>query len=644
MLIADHETSIDFLNYDAIAHTVVDLIKVNHHQPLSVGIHGDWGAGKTSVLKMIESALSREDQIVCIWFNGWALQGFDDAKMVLIESIIGELSRQRSDLGKVKEFSSQLLRRVDWLKLLKNSTGLVSVLSAGLTSPDQLLAYFPSISAVIQMIEEKSGELHEKINDLKESVRPEEDRRISNQIHQFRNDFEALLNEAQIEQLVVLIDDLDRCLPEMSIDTLEAIRLFLFVPKTTFVIGADESMIEYSVRQHFPDLPIAPGPMQYARNYLEKLIQVPFRIPALGIQETTSYVTFLLIESMVGSDHEGFKRLLIAGKGKLNRPWMESGLQQPDVESVDDNLKDKLGKTYVLAQQIGPILAEGSKGNPRQIKRYINSLLIRQKIARAKGFGNINQAVLAKLMLVERFHPEFYEFVAARVMTDPNGQTPELEILENQVTDQEDKTAQQNPTLQTEVKNTVDQSEDESILKWLERDWIKDWLQIEPTLSEVDLRPYVFIAREKRQLTQITAGSEIEELTQRLCGSNLVVRSVEPKVKGLSQTEAEHVFSLLREKVLRSGSFKTEPDGFYGLCIVAKHHPTHQLEIVTLLSGIQVQDLGFWIVKGWNEILTETNAKEKLIDLIAKWAEQGENPSLKTAARRALDGLEKGTE
>ena len=123
-----------------------------------------------------------------------------------------------------------------------------------------------------------------------------------------------LLDEAKVDQLVVLIDDLDRCLPATAIDTLEAIRLFLFVPKTAFLIGADEAMIEYAVREHFPNLPLASG--QYARNYLEKLVQVPIRIPALGIQETRTYVTLLLVEQLVGEKHDGFTTLLAKASGR----------------------------------------------------------------------------------------------------------------------------------------------------------------------------------------------------------------------------------------------------------------------------------------------------------------------------------------
>ena len=53
MLIPDHETAVDFLNYEAIAKTVIALLKDNRQNALTIGIHGDWGAGKSSVLTMV---------------------------------------------------------------------------------------------------------------------------------------------------------------------------------------------------------------------------------------------------------------------------------------------------------------------------------------------------------------------------------------------------------------------------------------------------------------------------------------------------------------------------------------------------------------------------------------------------------------
>jgi hypothetical protein len=63
MLIPDHETAVDFLNYAAIAGTAIELLNDNRERALSIGIHGDWGAGKSSVLKMIEDGLSEEEDV-----------------------------------------------------------------------------------------------------------------------------------------------------------------------------------------------------------------------------------------------------------------------------------------------------------------------------------------------------------------------------------------------------------------------------------------------------------------------------------------------------------------------------------------------------------------------------------------------------
>ena len=74
MLIPDHETAVDFLNYEAIAGTIVGLLEQNRQRALTIGIHGDWGAGKSSVLKMVEAAMKENRDVACLWFNGWAFQ------------------------------------------------------------------------------------------------------------------------------------------------------------------------------------------------------------------------------------------------------------------------------------------------------------------------------------------------------------------------------------------------------------------------------------------------------------------------------------------------------------------------------------------------------------------------------------------
>lgn len=641
MLIPDHETAVDFLNYESIAHTVVKLLRDNRQRALTVGIHGDWGAGKSSILKMIESAICEDDQVACLWFNGWAFQGFDDAKTVLIEATISELCRQRSSIGKVKELGARLIRRVDWLKLAKRGVGLAFTLATGLPSPGQLEAIVSSLKSLKDGVRSMSAaDLEAGLEEAASFLRPDEDGHVTEQIHRFREEFSKLLKEARIDQLVVLIDDLDRCLPATAIQTLEAIRLFLFVPSTAFVIGADEAMIEYAVRQHFPELPVASGPLPYARNYLEKLVQVPLRIPALGIQETRTYITLLMIQSLVGEDHGGFRELLAKARDGLNKPWLGASISQADVEAVEPDRKDELVAMFVLAQQIGPILAEGSKGNPRQIKRFLNALSIREAIAQARGFGDeINRAVLAKLMLAERFQPDFYEYIATQAMVAENGAPPELATLEE--------CASKDQGAATDTKKseaeTVDPASD-TIEKWLEREWLRRWLRIEPALTGIDVRPYVFVARDKRMPVDVAEPGGLEGLTARLRGSELAVRGAEREVRELSPSDAEQVFGALRDMVLRQGSLKTQPPGFHGMCIVAKHHPRFQMEVLSILDNTEPTSLGIWVVKGWNEVLTEQASMDRLRKLLNRWASQDENELLKAAARQALSSAGKGAE
>lgn len=634
MLITDHETEVDYLNCEAISKTVVELLDNRFTQPITLGVHGDWGAGKSSILKMIESELLLNDRVAVLWFNAWTFEGFDDAKTTLIEATITELCRKKSAVGNVKERATRLLKRVKWLKLARRASGVAFNFLTGLPSSDQ-------VGTIIDKLHNTdTADRHDKLDELVEFLKPaQEEVNVPESIHQFRIGFQDLLEEANIDQLVVLLDDLDRCLPTTAIESLEAIRLFLFVPKTAFVIGADEAMIEYAVRQHFPDLPVATGPLPYARNYLEKLIQIPFRIPALGAKETRTYVTLLLVQSIVGEDHPGFAKVLRKAKDILREPWHGSGLSQADIQEVEESAKDELNSAFVLAQQIAPILAEGTKGNPRQIKRFLNALLVRQVIAKARGFGDqIKQPVLAKLMLTERFQPDFYEHLSTQAMSAEGGTVSDLAILELGEEPEASEEEEAKPTKQVDATSeTVAE-----VAKWRERDWLAQWLQLEPKLEKEDLRPYVFVARDKRLLASVSDQGGLETLMSKLCGSQIEIRSTEPEVKALSSSDAGVVFNNLRERVLSVGKFTSAPMGMDGLAIIAKHHPQFQSEIVALLESIDPKNLGLWVLKGWNEAITDAQARSRLIELMHRWAEQSDNQMLKTGALSAISTLEEG--
>ena len=100
MILTDHETKIDLLNNEAIATTIIGLLRELPDRPVTIGVHGDWGAGKSSVLEMIEGGLSGNGDVLCLKFNGWRFQGFEDAKIALIEGIVTGLVEKRPALTK----------------------------------------------------------------------------------------------------------------------------------------------------------------------------------------------------------------------------------------------------------------------------------------------------------------------------------------------------------------------------------------------------------------------------------------------------------------------------------------------------------------------------------------------------------------
>ncbi len=162
MFLNDQETATDLLYYEAIAKTVVNLIRKTPDAPVTIGVHGDWGAGKSSVLKMLEGAFAADDRVLCLWFNGWTFEGFEDAKTVVIETIVDELRRARPTSTKVAEAAKKVLKRVDWLKLARKAGGFAFTATTGIPTFDQVKGLYDMAAGFLAKPQD-----HVSIEDLK---------------------------------------------------------------------------------------------------------------------------------------------------------------------------------------------------------------------------------------------------------------------------------------------------------------------------------------------------------------------------------------------------------------------------------------------------------------------------------------------
>lgn len=642
MFLNDQETATDLLYYEAIAKTVVRLIRETPDAPVTIGVHGDWGAGKSSVLKMLESAFAKDERVLCLWFNGWTFEGFEDAKTVVIETIVDELRRARPTSTKVAEAARKVLKRVDWLKLARKAGGFAFTAVTGVPTLDQIKGVFDMANAIVSKpqehlsLEDLKGVAEKAREFLKEA--PVEADHLPEHIHAFREEFKELLDAAEIDQLVVIVDDLDRCLPKTAISTLEAIRLFLFVERTAFVIGADELMIEYAVREHFPDLPPSSGPVSYARNYLEKLIQVPFRIPALGLAETRVYVTLLLAENALGTKDERFQRLLETARNDMRRPWMSRGLDRKAVEAaVGSPMPSEVEQALVISAHVTKILSDGTRGNPRQIKRFLNSMMLRHAIAEERGFGaDVQRPILAKIMLAERFYPDFYEQIARLAANTADGKPEAITLFEQSIRTPQKAVEEAKPTgkgerKQSEAKSTVLPVEVE---EWAKNEWAKAWAAMDPPLSGVDLRPYVFVTRDKRSsLGGLVAASHLEGLVEKLMGPSMMVQAIAGEIAKLAGPEPEEVFEAVRSRILQHDNFGSKPKGVDGMMKLVETHPALQRKLLEFVRELPAAKVGAWAASSWGKCFSDTGIASEFSSVLQAWAEQNDNKVLQAAAQ-----------
>ncbi|HHJ4624060.1 MULTISPECIES: Qat anti-phage system ATPase QatA [Klebsiella/Raoultella group] len=636
MFLNDQETATDLLYYSAIANTVVRLVNETPDAPITIGVHGDWGAGKSSVLKMLEAACKKKDRTHCIWFNGWTFEGFEDAKTVIIETIVEDLVAARPTSTKVADAAKKVLRRIDWLKMARKAGGLAFTAFTGIPTLDQIKGLYELATNFVSTPQDKFSAADfkafaEKAADfIKEA--DTDNNTLPKHIHAFREEFRALLDAAEIEKLVVIVDDLDRCLPKTAIETLEAIRLFLFVEKTAFVIGADEAMIEYAVKDHFPDLPQSIGPVSYARNYLEKLIQVPFRIPALGSAETRIYTTLLLVENALGTKDDQFKALLTKARDEMKRPWISRGLDRDAVmAALKGKIPEVVENALLFSLHVTPMLSSGTHGNPRQIKRFLNSMMLRQAIADERGFGSdIKRPILAKIMLAERFYPNVYGKIVHLVSNHPEGKPEALAQFETLV---------RGGLLAS--KNDADSKEDvpesEDVQNWLKIDWAVGWAKSEPALSGEDLRPYVFVTRDKHSmLSSLVVSGHLTPMMEKLLGPKIGMVKIKEGLEKLNAPDADELFEMLSEKLLREDSFSRKPKGFEGLEYLVETQPHLQRRLIDFARRIPVKKAGGWLATRIAQSLVDPTLTEEYSKLIQEWASQGENLALSKSAKATL--------
>lgn len=537
----DVETTKDLLNFTVVAETAAQLVRESAGHPLSIGVSGSWGTGKSSLVKMIGASLKKSNadngMYIFLEFNAWLYQGYDDARMALLQSVadklLAEAKVRKTHVDKAAEF----VKRVNWLRVgkLLTSTASGALMGGALGGP--LGAVIGAVGGLFKAGSSPTPEDIKKVKDAYAELRPELDdllkekeaKSLPQEIQELREKFEDLLAALNVT-LIILVDDLDRCLSDTAISTLEAMRLLLFMPRTAFIIAADEQMIRGSVRAHFGNVDLSDD---LVTSYFDKLIQVPLKVPRLGVTEVKGYLILLLAE-LAERRGDITKEARIAAESTILEAVRQSwagGLTRKKMAEAYGADADKVSLEIDLADQLASVMvsADGIAGNPRLIKRFLNNLMIRDAVAKAQNLS-VAFDQLVKMQLFERCAPPAaFEYLVKQVAEQEDGKAPFIAKIEKALSEGE--------------------SPEVSDASW-NIPFVSDWLKLSPMLGDIDLRPVLYLSRDRA--LSLASFDELSPEGRSLLEGLLEADSVMPPLVGqlklLGEMEADRILNRIRRR------------------------------------------------------------------------------------------------
>jgi hypothetical protein len=639
---SDNESPIDLYNVQHLVAAVASTARNQRLLPVTIGVYGDWGSGKSTVVRMVKEQLEREEGTLCVYFNGWLFEGYEDAKAAIIGSILDELADKRRAVEKAGDLFHRLRKRVNWFRLMGWGIKTYFSVKAGLPPA-------PEAAAVTTEVVKAAADGMEGV--IKEA--PEGEDNIRRSVREFHDDFQELLKKTDVETLVVFVDDLDRCLPTTVIETLEAIRLFVFVKRTAFVISADERLVRHAVQTQYRDL-ADPG-RDLGREYLEKLVQVPIHVPALSRADIATYVNLLFAElHLPAGDYTTLCQGLLRGaRGSIGTEVLFTGATAR--EALGHDVPAALADDLALAVQIADVLATSTSGNPRQTKRFLNALLLRLQMAEARGVP-LQKRITAKLMLLEYYADATFRALA-RWQSAQNGQP--LEIVELEAWRRAEDAPPVSPTPQaaepekpkaggarkatTKLEPPAQPSLSPHLLIYTADPWLREWLALEPQLAGVDLRPYFYFAREKVVALQSAAArlspAARSVLSKLLSDSAAFRASGTREARDLNSADAAAVLTALGEAADREEDLEADNSAFHAMFQLVESREDLAPALLAYLAGIPVVRFGMPTPPRVANLRRLAGMQEPVDGLLTTWLRQGENPGLVQASKMMLERL-----
>ncbi|NOW91079.1 MULTISPECIES: P-loop NTPase fold protein [Clostridium] len=354
----------DYLGYNPYIEAFNYILTNNNDlitPPLVFGIHGKWGSGKTTFMNLIKSRIEKEKKFYTVEINPWEYGHTQNFITIFVAKLYQEVK------NKVRYFGDE--SGLDFIKAIFTPLKLTLDLK-----PIKAEYDFNKFS-----LDQQQDTINKYISEnfaLKESI-------------------SYILNHDFIsnKKIVIFIDDLDRCSVDKVMEVIESIKLIFNSNNCIFFLGCDinylqsalsnkyESFIKFS-KENKNDV-VNFDLNDFSREYLEKIIQIPFYMPSIDGKAIKRYIWSIL-------EHR-------------KTPGRKLDPKENIFENFKKDLKDDFISDLIIATDI----------NPRRIKRILNLTFLNYVFMKFKNIEKnnlmINTKLLAFLCIIREVYPKFYK-------------------------------------------------------------------------------------------------------------------------------------------------------------------------------------------------------------------------------------------
>lgn len=337
-VISDAPTSEPLNDFNELSLVLTNVIK-NSESRFTIGIYGEWGTGKTTLMELIEKKISDDQEpddktILTVRFNAWRYEREERLATIAMMNAIANAMIKNEEF---KKGGSEIKEMV---------TGASKVALHALTT---------------RFLYQSFGEVRKKIFPKEKFLNSATgNTTYSDKMNAIFEKMEEIMKNIKGAKIVVLVDDLDRCLPMKALEVLESIKVFLDIEGFVYVLGINHDTISNTIEHSHEGL------SGKGSEYIKKIIQIPITLPA----------------------------------------WEYNGLKDVLVKSIIQKLDEK----YIKVLSTGPNtdrLFKIAENNPRQLKRIINSFIVAYETC-SNDITELELNILLEAFLMKQEKPKFF--------------------------------------------------------------------------------------------------------------------------------------------------------------------------------------------------------------------------------------------